>query len=419
MRYGDGPSRRRGPGLDRVEIDGLRPPPRQTKIDQYEAQDTQTITRYQCILSFVFRSESAIESKMYIDRAGRWILSSGITADTGGVARYYRSDLKRNAAVSTEISGYAVSALAFLHETTGDPEYLQMAMRVGNFLVDCAWDRQIGAMPFEFSSDKVVIEPRSYFFDCGIIVRGLLAVWRVTGNAEFLKTAVDCGGSMLRDFDSGTDFHPILKIPSKEPVARDGRWSRSPGCYQLKAALGWRELAIAAGDGRFETAYQRVLADSLRTAKDFLRGDLEPDRVMDRLHAFCYFLEGLTPNLQDEGCAAAFRNGLEQVAFHLHHAGEGLLRSDVIAQVLRLRLFGAAGGFATIDEFAEFEAESLALFQAEDADGRLDGGFYFGLRSGEMLPYVNPVSTVFGMHALYMWARYRDGTLQVRPEMLF
>ncbi len=333
--------------------------------------------------------------------------------------RFYRSDVKQNAAISTEISGYAASALIFLYEVTGAPEYLERAREIAGFLAEQAWDRKLGMMPFEFPPEDPRIEPRAYFFDCGIVVRGLLAVWRVSGQAELLDAAARCGESMLRDFDSGSDFHPILQLPCKEPLARDGRWSRSPGCYQLKAALGWHELAVATGEARFEAAYQRVLTESLASAADFLPGDRDADRVMDRLHAFCYFLEGLTPALRERECAAAFRDGLEQLAFYLHHAGEGLLRSDVIAQLLRLRLYAAAQGLEKIDEFAAFEAQSLAGFQFEDEDLRVDGGFCFGLKAGAMLPYVNPVSTAFGAHALNMWERYQDGTLQVWPEMLF
>ena len=51
-------------------------------------------------------------------------------------------------------------------------------------------------MPFE------VDPPRSrYFFDCGIIVRGLLAAWRATGDEEFLQCAHGrWANSMARDF---------------------------------------------------------------------------------------------------------------------------------------------------------------------------------------------------------------------------
>ena len=65
----------------------------------------------------------------FLHRAGCWFLSSGIQDEHGGVARYYRSDIRQNLPVSSEITGYAAStlglivvlmtALAWLHPREG------------------------------------------------------------------------------------------------------------------------------------------------------------------------------------------------------------------------------------------------------------------------------------------------------------
>src|ERR1039458_3943714 len=147
-------------------------------------------------------------------------------------------------------------------------------------------------MPFELAPAAF-----TYFFDCGIVVRGLLAVWRATGEQELRDAAVALGDSMARDFSSPAgDFHPVLALPSKTPLPRDPqRWSRTAACYQLKSAMAWWDLFEATGETRFIEPYERVLASSLRTYADFLPGHPERSKVMDRLHAFCYFLEGLLP----------------------------------------------------------------------------------------------------------------------------
>ena len=70
-------------------------------------------------------------------------------------------------------------------------------------------------MPFE-------IDPAAftYFFDCGIVVRGLLSVWRATGEPQYLDAAVATGDSMTRDFAGPLgDFHPILAPPFPHPPA--------------------------------------------------------------------------------------------------------------------------------------------------------------------------------------------------------
>ena len=106
------------------------------------------------------------------------------------MARYYCADRGRNRAVSTEITGYAASALVYLHSLTGDDPYLDAASRCARFLASTAWDREAQAMPFEIDPATL-----TYFFDCGIIVRGLLVVWRATGTAQFLDVAAALGAS--------------------------------------------------------------------------------------------------------------------------------------------------------------------------------------------------------------------------------
>src|SRR5690349_3788736 len=167
-----------------------------------------------------------------ISRAAAWLLDSGIQQPGGGVARYYRADLERNHPVSTEITGYALSGFVYLHSLTGDSQYLERAVAAAGFLERC-WSN--GCMPFEIDPPRF-----TYFFDCGIIVRGLLALWRVARDARWLDTAAAIGQSMARDFAASGEFHPILSLPAKLPAPRDPlRWSQSTGCYQLKAAMAW------------------------------------------------------------------------------------------------------------------------------------------------------------------------------------
>jgi len=52
----------------------------------------------------------------------------------------------------------------------------------------------------------------------------------------------------------------------------------------------------------------------------------------------------------------------------------------------------------------------LKSFQSNDSDPRLLGGFWFGKKNGEMLPFMNPVSTAFCYQALEMWNQRGQGS---------
>ncbi len=319
--------------------------------------------------------------------------------------------------MSTEITGYALSTFVYLHSVTHDARYLDRALAAARFLAR-AWDPASQTMPFE-------IEPAafSYFFDCGIVVRGLLAVWRASGQQEFLDLAVAIGESMTRDFAGPAgDFHPILVLPGRSPLPRDPlRWSRTATCYQLKSAMALWDLHEATSDARarFLEPYERVLEASLQTYTDFLPGHPDRPKVMDRLHAFCYFLEGLLPRAADARCAAALSDGIARTACHLRAIAPEFERSDVYAQLLRVRLYADWLGVVPLDgPAAEFEAAQLAAFQAADADPRVDGGYWFGRKNAEPLPFINPVSAAFACQALQLWETSRAGSTQAHRHLL-
>jgi hypothetical protein len=332
------------------------------------------------------------------------------------VARYYRVDCRRNQPVSTEITGYAVSAFVYLHAVTRDACYLDRAVAAARFLTRTAWDAAAHTMPFEIAPAAF-----TYFFDCGIVVRGLLAAWRASGEQEFLEVAVALGRSMAADFASAEgDFHPILSLPAKQPGERDGlRWSRSAGCYQLKSAMAWWDLFEATGDPAFREPYDRVLEHSLDAWTAFLPGHADRPKVMDRLHAFCYFLEGMLPRSQDAGCTAAISGGITRVAQLLREIAPEFARSDVYAQLLRIRLYADWAGVEPLDcDAACQEAETLAGFQTAHEDPRIDGGFYFGRNGAGWLPFVNPVSAAFACQALELWRARSSGGAQAHRHLL-
>ena len=342
-----------------------------------------------------------------MSRAGEWFLRSGIQQPNGGVARYYHTDLERNHVVSTEITGYAASTFVYLHAVTKDARYLDRAVAAARFLTRTAWDSASQTMPFE-------IDPPAptYFFDCGIVVRGLVSVWRATADAKFLDAATALGQSMVRDFASPDgSFHPVLSLPDKRPLEPDsGRWSRSPGCYQLKAAMAWWDLLEATADAQFREPYERMLDYSLGACADFLPGHAERPKVMDRLHAFLYYLEGLLPRAREPRVAAAIREGIGRAAQQLREIAPEFERSDVYAQLLRMRLYADRAGALPLDFVAaQFEAERLAEFQVAGSGQSTGGGFYFGRQAGAWLPYVNPVSTAFALQALELWDECRTG----------
>lgn len=355
----------------------------------------------------------------WLDRGGRWLLRSGIQEPGGGVARYFRADLGTHQPISTEITAYIASTFVYLHALSGCPEYLARAVDAARFLTRTAWNESLCTFPFEYDQGSSV-EPLAYFFDCGIIIRGLLSVWRATGDAEFFTVARDCARAAIDDFPDGQGgVHAVLRLPEKRPLICDGRWSRMPGCYQLKAAVAWLQMYEATGEEQFRHFYRRVLDSAIRTQVWFLEEPSDRYSLVDRLHAYCYFLEGLLLGVGEGDAAGIVNGGMLRIDHSLRQAGAAFERSDVYAQLLRIRLLAASFGIAPLDRpRVDAEVKKLAQFQIEDADERVNGGFYFGRKDRRMLPHVNPVSTAFAIQAFAMLQQHDEDPLKTRGHAL-
>ncbi len=328
----------------------------------------------------------------FFERAGAWLLYSGIQDAAGGVARHYRTNEQRNSPISTEITGYAASALAYFAHISGAPEYRARAGKTAEYLTEYCWNPTLRVFPFEVEDGNSRL---AYFFDTGIIIRGLLSALRVDPQPKWRTVAFEAAVAM-RDVFQG---EPVVELPTLKALPRAPRWSRQPGCYQLKSALAWHEL------GGFESEWLRSLAAAKASAATFLADETEPTRLMDRLHAYCYYLEAL---LFADDSSAELARGIALVSEHLRSAEGGFVRSDVYAQLLRLRLYAAAR--VPLDRDACLhEATALAHFQVTDPDRRIHGGFWFGSNGETLLPFVNPVSTIFAVQALYMWSEWTEG----------
>ncbi|MBI3693516.1 MAG: hypothetical protein HY238_01565 [Acidobacteria bacterium] len=348
-------------------------------------------------------------------RAGLvWLAYSGVQAEAGGLSRYYRADTGEYKNISAEITAYGI--LGYLHlPLPGQTGLLSNALRAGQFLCYDAWDPQSGLFPFEMSRSGARTSGLVYFFDCGIIIRALIALWNATGDPMYLDRAERCGAMMLdRMARVDGSFFPLLDLDSGVPSQGSETWSLEPTVHQFKVGLAFLELAELTASGLFSKVADHLLQHCLRQQEMFLPGHSDPARVADRLHAYCYFLEGLLPFVAKRyECAQVLQAGIRRVQTLLEETRPALERCDVIAQLLRLRLLCEYLGVVEIDlPAASREADALPAFQMKSDDRRTNGAFSFGRRDGTVLPHANPVATIFALQALRLWKEYQNGELR-------
>jgi hypothetical protein len=106
------------------------------------------------------------------------------------------------------------------------------------------------------------------------------------------------------------------------------------------------------GEPQAARMFDMALAMALGSHENFLKpgGDL-----MDRLHAYCYFLEALLWAGEHDEARAALASGIDRAGGLLRTHAPEFERSDVSAQLLRLRLIAEHAGLAALDEEAAAE----------------------------------------------------------------
>ncbi len=150
---------------------------------------------------------------------------------------------------------------------------LTEALRAARFLTRVAWDPKLGTFPFELTEgsrdSRISSIAGSSCEAC--LQRGAQPRSRIP---RCRRSRPDARCWPI--FRASDGIHPILALPDKQPLAWEPRWSASPGCYQLKSAIAWRELFEITGDREFECGYETALNAALENDSEFLPGEPDP-----------------------------------------------------------------------------------------------------------------------------------------------
>lgn len=350
----------------------------------------------------------------------RWLTRSGIQDESGGLARCYRAPENKYESISTAATGFFISGLLRCGEYSPESPPKQ-AMAAGRMLIEKAYDME--SELFLSDLDSAESNPRkwAYFFDCLIAIQGLIDLWKVTKNSAYIKCAENCGIGIKRNLSRmDGSFFPVHDIARDMPYEADEPWSLQAAVYHLKAMPIFLELTEATGLYEFKAMGEDLLKWTMKRYESFLEPDSDSERMMSRLHGYCYFLEGLLPEAgMDPESSRALQYGLLEIENISQEIGHEYYRCDVIAQLLRLRLYADRLGVMELDfQQAENEASAIEELQVHSTDPKIDGGFAFALKASKPVQHYNPVTAVLAIQALQMWEQASGGSFRQGWEVL-
>ncbi len=380
------------------------------------------------------------------ERAARWLLESGVQLDTelpdsaGGFAAWYDEDARSMPYVYAEITGYLATFMAWMHARTQSEAYLHSATRAADWLLDSPiYHAPSGAMRclqplapsrFDYKHNQI------YVFDCGVILSGLVNVYRATGASKYLEASMRLADWLCSAAQHATGaFRPVYDIAANAWLESNAEWSLCSGSYHTKVSLGLANLYDVTQEQHYRRAAERGCDFALRFQHADGRFASFPENGGTNSHPHTYSAEGLwaVGNLLDrEDYVLAARHATEWlfsvqsaegfVPRHYHN-GQPLYneRVDILAQALRMaEIFGFKGGLNGVNTSQIEKLVPLILRnQAQSTDAAVDGGFYFGrLSNGEQMRHVNVWVSAFAAQALFTRAdRLQQGS-QLAPHFM-
>ncbi len=375
--------------------------------------------------------------------AADWLLHSGVQVQSEnplhqqGFVCWYDSETQTMPYVYSEITGYLTTLMCALYDSTGDERFLASARGAGDWLVRTAQPSNGGfrclypiqSTRFDFKYGQI------FTFDCGVILSGLVDLFRATGEASYLAAAVTVGDWIIRDVQKPNGaFYPVYDVDKGEFIESDKEWSLCSGSYHTKVAIGLVNLFDITQNTKYRDAAVKACDFALTFQQPDGRFVSFPTEGGTNSHPHAYSAEGLWVvgsilGRQDYLDASAratqwlfdWQSPEGIIPRHFHN-GEALYneRVDILAQSLRLAAIHIGEGRLTLTPELQAKLDKLVTLilrnQAESDDPRVNGGFYFGrLSDGSLMLHVNVWVTAFAIQGLSLYAAVLDGTYRFNP----
>lgn len=358
--------------------------------------------------------------------AQNWLLASGIQnpigtkdnrgRDVGGSFNAWFNPVTKNYSyIYSEISGYAMTTLAYLYRETHESRYIDNARKIGDWILTVEGPNGTIPTAFYLSEQSVQKPGEIHAFDVGMVLDGLVCLYRETQDARYLEDAKKAADWLVSIQQPDGSVSAMVDDATGDIKDHDGTWSTQAGPYHAKNVIGLLNLFDVTQETRYRDSATKLCDYALTRQKpdgQFLTyGELDGTN----LHPHLYSCEGLYVaglTLNEPRYTEASRRGTE---WALNQSREGVIarhkhndtlnfneRVDILAQTLRMAVLHGLQ-----DKRVDAVAAKLPQYLNQDESLATKGGFIFGKSSaGESLPHVNAWVTMFALQALRLYGKH-------------
>jgi methionyl-tRNA formyltransferase len=361
-----------------------------------------------------------------VKKAMGWFLNSGIQNPTGakdvdgkdvggGFNAWFNPTSKKFSYIYTEISGYAITTLVYFFKEFKEQIFLDKAKHVGDWLLSI--QDVSGAFPTAFYFDNKENKPKEFVtFDIGMVLNGLVNLFRETNEEKYLNSAKKTADWLLKYIKEDGS---IAAMVDYEGNAKDYdlTWSTQSGSFHSKIGIGLLNLFDITKEQRYKEAAVGLCNFALTKQKKDGQFLTYGKLLGTNLHPHSYSAEGLFVagkylnneiffKASQKATEWAVMNTKDGVAPRLKHDDTFNYneRVDILAQVYRLSRIFSLENMETAKLL-----NKIISYQSTESDNRCYGGFIFGKSSsGEKLPHVNAWVSMFASQAIILSKKSKE-----------
>ena len=370
----------------------------------------------------------AIDLEERIEFCKEWLLNSDVQQKTGehkgAFNSWYQYETKGFTFAYPEITGYGLTLLTYLHKLEGDNHYLAKAEVAADWIINKVIDDDGGCFScFPYISEYKKNEGVKFTFDSGIILNGLVNLYRHTGEKKYLEASKKIGNWMLSMQNPDGSF-----IPYRDAVGQNKNtmetWSTQSGSYLSKVCIGLLNLYDIIGDENLIVGVKQSLRDSNKWRQANGRFRTYADYDSSNFHPHCYSCESYFVAGQFFDDIKHLKIATEGSKFLLHNLStDGKIprhyidhkfnyneRSDIIAQTLRLAILTNEN--RNPDFISLLRQNYSRLINYHVSDGIHKGAFIFGNKS-DGSPANNPNSwcSMFALQAMILYRDFKNNRI--------
>ena len=314
-----------------------------------------------------------LESQVFKDNV-EWLLHSGIRIRNGPKkgAMYGWKNLNPPSYpfIYNEITGYAITSFLYIYSKLGEPEALQAAKNSANWIVknvrnssssSSSYLLPAGSIETDNFNQKGDLSNQIYAFDNGMVIIGLLNLYKAINDINLLKYAEKMAKSLIERFFDGSKliavldrlYRPITNNTSNlnddSSNGDDIKWSTISGAYHCKLSLALLDLSLLTRNDMYSKVSNSLCEFAQKLQKANGRFVTNPNlEIVTYLHPHLYPCEGLIyagVRQHNDDYFAAGLKGIRWAAKQMNSLTGGLPRmvggkfieqSDCMAQLLRL-----------------------------------------------------------------------------------